>query len=62
VDNIVNALGKTPAEARAMLVAIIPRGVMTTPGEVAAAVAWLCAPESGAITGIALPIAGGEVT
>jgi NAD(P)-dependent dehydrogenase (short-subunit alcohol dehydrogenase family) len=62
VDNIVNALGKTPAEARAMLVAIIPRGVMTTTGEVAAAVAWLCAPESGAITGIALPIAGGEVT
>ncbi|MDB4892260.1 MAG: short-chain dehydrogenase/reductase [Gemmatimonadetes bacterium] len=62
VDNIVNALGKTPEEARAMLVAIIPRGVMTTPGEVAAAVAWLCAPESAAITGVALPVAGGEVT
>lgn len=62
VENIVNALGKTPAEARAMLVAIIPRGVMTTPIEVASAVAWLCAPESGAITGIALPVAGGEVT
>ncbi len=62
VDNIVNVLGKTPAEARAMLVAIIPRGIMTTPGEVASAVAWLCAPESGAITGVALPVAGGEVT
>lgn len=62
VDNIVNALGKTPEEARAMLVAIIPRGVMTTPGEVASAVAWLCAPESAAITGVALPVAGGEVT
>jgi len=62
VENIVNAFGKTPAEARAMLVAIIPRGVMTTPNEVASAVAWLCAPESGAITGIALPVAGGEVT
>jgi 3-hydroxybutyrate dehydrogenase len=62
VENIVNALGKTPAEARALLVGIIPRGVMTTPTEVAAAVAWLCAPESGAITGIALPVAGGEVT
>jgi 3-hydroxybutyrate dehydrogenase len=62
VENVVNALGKTPEEARAMLVAIIPRGVMTTPSEVAAAVAWLCAPESAAITGVALPVAGGEVT
>ena len=61
VSNVVSALGTTPEEARAMLVRIIPRGVMTTPAEVAAAVAWLCAPESGAITGIALPIAGGEV-
>jgi NAD(P)-dependent dehydrogenase (short-subunit alcohol dehydrogenase family) len=61
VSNVVSALGKTPEEARAMLVRIIPRGVMTTPAEVAAAVAWLCAPESAAITGIALPIAGGEV-
>jgi 3-hydroxybutyrate dehydrogenase len=61
VNNIVNALGKTVDEARAMLVRIIPRGVMTTPTEVASAVAWLCAPESGAITGIALPVAGGEV-
>ncbi len=62
VTNIVTALGKTAEEARAMLVGIIPRGVMTTPNEVASAVAWLCAPESGAITGIALPVAGGEVT
>ncbi|MEO8335586.1 MAG: SDR family NAD(P)-dependent oxidoreductase [bacterium] len=62
VENIVNAFGKTPVEARAMLVGIIPRGVMTTSEEVASAVAWLCAPGSGAITGIALPVAGGEVT
>lgn len=61
VENIVNALGKTPTEAREMLVSIIPRGVMTSPDEVASAVAWLCAPTSGAITGIALPVAGGEV-
>jgi len=62
VDNLVTALGKTPVEARAMLVGIIPRGVMTTPDEVATAVAWLCAPGSAAVTGIALPIAGGEVS
>jgi NAD(P)-dependent dehydrogenase (short-subunit alcohol dehydrogenase family) len=61
VSNIVSALGKTPEEARAMLIRIIPRGALTTPAEVASAVAWLCAPESGAITGISLPVAGGEV-
>ena len=62
VANVVEALGKTPEEARAMLVRIIPRGVMTSPQEVASAVAWLCAPESAAVTGIALPVAGGEVS
>ena len=61
VSNVVNVFGKTPEEARAMLVRINPRGVMTTPAEVAAAVAWLCAPESSAVTGISLPVAGGEV-
>ncbi len=60
VSNLVASLGKTPEEARSMLVRIIPRGVLTTPEEVAAAVAWLCAPESRAVTGIALPVAGGE--
>jgi NAD(P)-dependent dehydrogenase (short-subunit alcohol dehydrogenase family) len=48
-------------EARAMLVRTIPRGSLITPAEVASAVSWLCAPEASAITGIALPIAGGEV-
>lgn len=62
VSNVVERLGKTADEARAMLVRIIPRGVMTTPEEVASAVAWLCAPESAAVTGIALPVAGGEVS
>ena len=61
VRNVVNALGKTPTEARAMLVKIIPRGVMTTPAEVAAAVAWLCSPGASAVTGVAMPVAGGEI-
>ena len=61
VSNVVNALGKTPEEARAMLVKIIPRGVMTTPAEVASAVSWLCSPAAAAVTGVALPVAGGEV-
>ena len=61
VENLVAALGKTAAEARAMLVRTIPRGVLTTPDEIAGAVAWLCGPDAGAVTGTALPVAGGEV-
>ena len=48
-------------DARAMLVRTIPRGSLITPAEVASAVVWLCAPEASAVTGIALPIAGGEI-
>jgi NAD(P)-dependent dehydrogenase (short-subunit alcohol dehydrogenase family) len=38
-----------------------PMARLVRPEEVAAAVGWLCRPEAGAITGVALPIAGGEV-
>lgn len=61
VSNLVSALGKSDAQARAMLLRTVPRGTLTQPGEVAAAVEWLCGPGSGAVTGIALPVAGGEV-
>jgi NAD(P)-dependent dehydrogenase (short-subunit alcohol dehydrogenase family) len=61
VDSLVRGRGVSPEEARAMIVRIIPRGVLTRPEEVAGAVAWLCTPEAAAITGIALPVAGGEV-
>ena len=64
-DNSVSTLAGvfkvTEEEARAMLVRTSPRGSLITPDEVASAVAWLCAPEASGITGIALPIAGGEV-
>ncbi|HEU4631577.1 MAG TPA: SDR family NAD(P)-dependent oxidoreductase [Gemmatimonadaceae bacterium] len=62
MGNLVAALGIGAEEARTMLVRPIPRGMLTTPAEVAAAVAWLCAPEAAAVTGVALPVAGGEVT
>ena len=62
INNVARALGKTTEEARAMFVAHNPRGIMTAAHEVAAAVAWLVAPASAAINGIALPIAGGEVS
>lgn len=61
VSNLVAALGRTPEEARAMLVRTVPRGTLTTPQEVADAVVWLCSPGAAAVTGVALPIAGGEI-
>lgn len=61
VDNIVAAKKVTREQALAILLKSIPQGRLTTPAEVATAVAWLCSPYSTAVTGIALPIAGGEV-
>lgn len=61
VSNLAQVFKVTEDDARAMLVRTIPRGSLITPAEVANAVAWLCAPEASAVTGIALPIAGGEV-
>jgi NAD(P)-dependent dehydrogenase (short-subunit alcohol dehydrogenase family) len=61
IHNLVTNLGKTPGEAVAMLTRSIPRGRLTAPGEIASAVAWLCTSEAAAVTGVALPIAGGEV-
>jgi NAD(P)-dependent dehydrogenase (short-subunit alcohol dehydrogenase family) len=59
--NLMRALDKSETDAKAMLVRPIPRGVLTQPAEVASAVAWLCSPLAAAVTGIALPVAGGEV-
>jgi NAD(P)-dependent dehydrogenase (short-subunit alcohol dehydrogenase family) len=61
VDNIVAKTGRTPEAALKELIAGNPQGRLVQPWEVAEAVAWLALPSSGAITGLALPIAGGEV-
>jgi NAD(P)-dependent dehydrogenase (short-subunit alcohol dehydrogenase family) len=61
VANVVAALGKSEAEARALIVGTVPRGALIKPEEVASAVAWLCRPEAAAVSGVALPIAGGEM-
>jgi len=53
--------GRDPAEVRATFVAANPQGRFVRADEVAAAVLFLCGPGSDAITGIALPVAGGEV-
>ena len=52
----------SPDEARAMILRVIPRGVLTTPEEVANAVLWLCGPGASSVTGQALVVSGGELT
>jgi 3-hydroxybutyrate dehydrogenase len=62
IQELVEAKKISRDEARAMILRVIPRGVMTTPEEVAATVLWLCSPESSAVTGQAIVVAGGETT
>ncbi|MEO8575137.1 MAG: SDR family NAD(P)-dependent oxidoreductase [Gemmatimonadales bacterium] len=62
VTNLMTKLGKTSEEAMTLLTATNPQGRLITPEEVASAVGWLCSPGASGITGIALPIAGGEVS
>lgn len=61
IDNIVSKTGRTEEDARAELAASNPQGRLVQPWEVAETVAWLALPASAAITGQAIPIAGGEV-
>jgi NAD(P)-dependent dehydrogenase (short-subunit alcohol dehydrogenase family) len=61
VNALMTNLGKTREEAEKMLTSNIPRGTLITPEEVAAAVLWLCSPDASGVTGIAMPVAGGEV-
>ena len=59
--NIVAKTGKTEAEARAELAKANPQGRLIAPEEVASAVCWLAQRSSYSLTGLAVPIAGGEV-
>ena len=61
VSNIVTNLGKTENEAKGMITGVIARGTLITVEEVASAVSWLCSPAASGVTGIALPISGGEI-
>lgn len=61
IDNIVAKTGRTEQDARAELAASNPQGRLLQPWEVAETVGWLALPASSAITGQAIPIAGGEV-
>lgn len=61
IDTIVAKTGRSAEAARAELAAVNPQGRLVDPAEVAAAVAWLARRDSGAITGQAIAVAGGEV-
>ena len=61
VANIVARTGRGEAEARAELAAGNPQRRLVQSAEVASAVAWLCLPESAAMNGQAIAVAGGEV-
>jgi NAD(P)-dependent dehydrogenase (short-subunit alcohol dehydrogenase family) len=61
IANIVAKTGRTVEHALAALVEHNPQKRLIEPEEVASAVAWLCLPESQAVTGQAIAVAGGEI-
>jgi NAD(P)-dependent dehydrogenase (short-subunit alcohol dehydrogenase family) len=62
VEKIVAKTGRSAADARAELAKFNPMGRLIAPEEVAAAVLYLVGEQAAAVTGTALPVAGGEVT
>ncbi|HEY0063911.1 MAG TPA: SDR family NAD(P)-dependent oxidoreductase [Telluria sp.] len=61
VAHIVAKTGRTDEAARAQLAAGNPQQRLVQTKEVADAVLWLCLPQSGAMNGQSLAVAGGEV-
>ena len=60
IRNLV-AAGRTEEEATKAITRVMPIGRLIRPEEVASAVAWLCSDDAAAVTGQAIPVAGGEV-
>lgn len=61
IDTIVARTGRSPEAALADLTKTMPIGRLIKPEEVAAAVLWLVSDAAAAVTGLALPVAGGEI-
>lgn len=62
VATIAKATGRSAEDALKTFTASNPQGRLVKPEEVAAAVVWLASDAAAAVNGIALPIAGGEVS
>jgi NAD(P)-dependent dehydrogenase (short-subunit alcohol dehydrogenase family) len=61
LSSIASTTGRSEDDAAATLLVRNPLGRFVRPEEVAGAVVWLCRPESGAVTGQAIVVDGGEV-
>jgi NAD(P)-dependent dehydrogenase (short-subunit alcohol dehydrogenase family) len=61
LERIVQRTGRSPEAALADMLKGNPQGRLVQPQEVAEAVRYLCTPAANAVTGIALPVSGGEV-
>jgi NAD(P)-dependent dehydrogenase (short-subunit alcohol dehydrogenase family) len=61
IDNIMAKTGRSRDQAIAELAKHNPQGRLVTPAEVADCVLWLCGEGASAVTGQAVPIAGGEI-
>jgi 3-hydroxybutyrate dehydrogenase len=61
IERITNLTGRTHEQALAGILKNSPLGRLITPEEVAATVLFLCSREASAISGAAVPIAGGDV-
>jgi NAD(P)-dependent dehydrogenase (short-subunit alcohol dehydrogenase family) len=61
IETIVARTGRTPGEARAELERFNPQRRLIDPREIARVVGFIALPESSAITGQAIVVAGGEV-
>jgi NAD(P)-dependent dehydrogenase (short-subunit alcohol dehydrogenase family) len=61
LSSIASTTGRSEDDAAETLLVRNPLGRFVRPEEVAGAVVWLCRPESGAVTGQAIVVDGGEV-
>jgi len=61
IDNIMAKTGRSREEAIAELAKHNPQGRLVTTAEVADCVLWLCGEGASAVTGQAIPVAGGEI-
>ena len=61
VETIAGKTGRSASEVRAALVRANPQGRLVSPEEVAYTALWLASEKATAITGQAIPVAGGEV-